>query len=468
MKLFGLRPGPSLAQRTNLQTGELMAHINEPAKKLRIAGKYDVLVCGGGPAGIGAALSAARNGAKTLLVEQSGFLGGMGTGALVPTFAPSAMSGAPLIKGIHAEILALLGIGDGSNDTWPPLDPEKTKYAVDRLMKTAGVEILFFTRISGVIKTGRRLEHIIVENKSGRQALKAKYFIDCTGDADVAAMSGASFKKGDRKGAMQPASNCFTVAGIDDEKFEAIRKKDNSHDLKLSDIMRSDEGKAILPIIPSGEYRFLLETKFEKGYWGFNFGHIFNVDGTDAKDLSAAAQKGREIANNFIAYARKKFPGFKNAFLVSVGQALGIRETRIIEGEYTLTVADYIKRTKFPDSIAVYDYPIDMHQTDKSLKAFNKSHKAFTQDFLLSPGEYYSIPFRALIPKGKDNLLAAGRSISCDRQVQAATRVMPLCVATGEAAGLAAAMAVKKGNRFRDTDTKLLREKLIKQSARVD
>ncbi len=445
-----------------------MAYIKEPAKKLRVAGKYDVLVCGGGPAGIGAALSAARNGAKTLLVEQFGFLGGMGTGALVPTFAPSAMSGAPLIKGIHAEILALLGIGDGSNDTWPPIDPEKTKRAYDRLMEIAGVELLFFTRISGVIKTGKRIDCIITENKSGRQALNAKYFIDCTGDADIAALSGVHFKKGDRKGSMQPASNCFTVAGIDDEEFEAIRKTNNAHDLKLSDIMRSDEGKKILPEVSSGEYRFLLETKFEKGYWGFNFGHIFSIDGTDAKDLSIAAQKGRELANNFIAYARKKFPGFKNAYLVSVGQTIGIRETRIIEGEYTMTVADYLSRTKFHDSIAVYDYPVDMHQTDKSLKAFKKSHKAFTQDFLLSPGEYYSVPFRALVPKSIDNLLAAGRSISCDRQVQAATRVMPLCVATGEAAGLAASMAAKKGNSFRDTDTELLRERLTAQRARVD
>ena len=445
-----------------------MAYIKEPAKKLRVAGKYDVLVCGGGPAGIGAAISAARNGAKTLLVEQSGFLGGMGTGALVPTFAPSAMSGAPLIKGIHAEILALLNIGDGSNDTWPPIDPEKTKYAYDLLMEKAGVELLFFTRISGVIKSGRKLDCIIIENKSGRQALRAKYFIDCTGDADAAAMAGVSFRKGGKNGAMQPASNCFTVAGIDDKKFEAIRKKNNAHDLKLSDKMRADEGKALLPEVPLGEYRFLLETKFEKGYWGFNFGHIFNMDGTDAGDLSSAAQKGRRIANNFIAYARKKLPCFKNAYLVSVGQTIGIRETRIIEGEYTMTVADYLSRTKFHDSIAVYDYPVDMHQTDKSLKAFKKSHKAFTQDFLLSPGEYYSVPFRALVPKSIDNLLAAGRSISCDRQVQAATRVMPLCVATGEAAGLAASMAAKKGNSFRDTDTELLRERLTAQRARVD
>ena len=452
-----------------------MKHITEPKRKIPVYGNFDVVVCGGGPAGCGSALSAARNGAKVLLIEQTGCLGGMGTAGLIPCFAPFTYAKEPLAKGIALEVLnklkALDGVGNSpkSSTSWIGIDPEKLKLLYDNLLEESGIKVLFFTAVSGVIKNRGKITAVIIENKKGRQAVTGKTFIDATGDADIAAKAGVPFKKGDNKGKMQPVTVCFSAAGIDSNKFKILRNATfkGKNSLMTEKTLTSAEGKS-LPRLKFGEYRFIAQKDLGGGVWGFNFGHIFDIDGTDTDRLSFAIAYGRKIANNFIAYARKHIPGFKNASLIQTSQMLGVRETRRIKGLHMFTFKDYMSQNKFSDTIAVYDYPIDIHVPKKSRSIFNKMEREFTKDFVLPYGKYYSVPFRSLVPVNIDNLLVAGRSVSTDRITQGALRVMPLCLCMGQAAGLAAAMAVKKGNSFRDTDTMLLREKLTKQGARVD
>ncbi|MEI7904622.1 MAG: FAD-dependent oxidoreductase [Candidatus Firestonebacteria bacterium] len=452
-----------------------MKYITEPKKKLPIYGSYDVVVCGGGPAGIASALSAARNGAKTLLIEQTGCLGGMSTAGLGPNFAPFTRAEKPLALGIAMEVLnklkAIDGIGASSKTgtSWIAVDSEKIKLLYDRLMEKAGVKVLFFTGVFGVLKKNRKITAAIIENKSGRQAVLGKNFIDATGDADLAAKAGVPFEKGGSKGVLQPVTLCFSAAGIDSEKFKTLRNVTfKGNNTKMTEkTLEPFLGKS-LPDMKFGEYRYIVNKDMGNGVWGFNFGHVYNIDGTNADDLSFGIAYGRKIADNFISHARKHISAFKNAQLVQTAQLLGVRETRRIKGIYKYTINDYKSLRKFDDTIAVFDYPVDVHGSNKSKKTFKRHMKQFTTDFIVPYGKYYSIPFRVLIPEKIENLLVPGRSLSADRLTHGALRVMPLCFAFGEAAGLAAAMSCKSGKIIKDTNISLLRAKLKKQGAKID
>ena len=451
-----------------------MRYLTEPKKKLPVYGNFDVVVCGGGPAGCASALSAARNGARVLLIEQTGCLGGMSTAGLGPIMAPFTNTREPFIRGIALEVLTRLKEIGGAGDTpknstmWPVIDSEKMKLLYDTLMEEAGVKVLFFTGVFNVLKSKNRMKAIVIENKNGRQAVTGKTFIDATGDADLAVMAGVPFEKGDSKGRMQPVTLCFTAAGIDSEKFKTLRNVIfKGLNAKMTDATIHPYLGKSLPNMKYGEYRYIVNKNLGNGVWGFNFGHVYKVDGTDADSLSFGMAYGRKIVANFIKHARKHVPGFENAQLLQTGQLMGVRETRRIRGIYKYTISDYTSLRKFDDTIAVYDYPVDVHAPTKSRKLYKKHEKQFTNDYVLPAGKYYSIPFRTLVPVKINNLLVPGRSLSADRLTQGALRVIPLCLAFGEAAGLAAAMAAKKGNAIKDTDFALLRKKLKAQGAKV-
>ncbi len=429
---------------------------------------WDVIVVGGGPSGCAAAIASARDGAKTLLIESTGSLGGMGTSGLVPAWTPLSDRQKVIYRGVAETIINAARIGVAhvkSTDTeWVPIDCERLKRAYDQYVTDSGSEILFNTFVCGVdVKPGNIITSVLAANKEGLTKYKAKIFIDCSGDGDLAAWAGAEYKKGDDKsGELQPATLCFILSNVDHYAF--------TNGTKLGPWTPN---APIFNILSSGKYphikdSHLCSTVIGPGTVGFNAGHIWDMDNTNVKDVSKAMIEGRKIALEFQkALAEVRPDAFANAHLVATAPLIGARETRRIIGDYVLTVEDYNERRSFPDEIGRNAYFLDIH-TSKSEIVASKSNIDFLHERFkpYEAGESHGIPYRCLTPKGLKNLLVAGRSISSDRAVQGSVRVMPVCLVTGEAAGAAAAMAVNKGiSDIHLVNTKNLRERLAKVGA---
>ena len=448
--------------------------VKEPARRIPVCCRYDVVIAGGGPGGIGAAVAAARAGAKTLLIERAGFLGGMSTGGLVPCFAPFNYTGGkePVYRGIALEVLKRVwaagggGFRTGSLD-WPTTDNEILKRIYDEMVEEAGVDVLFFTLVSDVLKSGRTVKGVVIENKAGRQAVEGKTFIDATGDADLAVRAGVPCHKGGAKGEMQGVSLCFTVAGVEAEKWWTFYRKRFKTNGPLTVWLQECQAKGTLPRVPDSEYRMISQHKLSASVMDLNFGHVFGIDGTDPAQVSRAMVFGRRLAHNFVAFARKRMTGWKDARIVSTASLLGVRETRRIRGRVTATMNDFHASRHFPDDIAVCDYPIDVHASSTSRRDGERVFREM-ETLAQPPGKTYGVPFRSLVPKTLDNLLVVGRSISTDRTLQGSSRIMPICFATGEAAGLASAMAIRSRKAPANVDTSKLRAALRKAGARID
>jgi len=431
---------------------------------LPLAHNVDVLVVGGGPAGCAAAIAAAREGANTLLVEQLGFLGGMGTAGLVPAFCPFTDKQKIITRGLGLEILEEMKAGmphiPANAHDWVPIDPEALKVIYERRVTDAGARILFFTRfVDAPASEDGTISSLVVQNKSGLQRIEAAVVIDCTGDADVAVAAGASFDKGDpQTGALQPCTLCFILAGIDNARLQKWLWADNAKNLLLKPAIAAAKAAGDLNIPEEGaNVAYQSESTI-----GLNFSHVYDVDATDADQLSKAHIEGRQLIRHLTDFIRKYCPGCENAYLVSSGVQIGVRETRRITGEYTLSLDDYLGRRSFPDEIARSAYYIDIHLSQEQW-AQRKGPKSDwePEQFQYKPGESHGIPYRCLIPRNVANMLVAGRCISTDRTVQGAVRTMPNCLAMGEAAGCAAAIVTKQhAGRVRELDTTALRDRL--------
>ncbi|MCK5844521.1 MAG: FAD-dependent oxidoreductase, partial [Victivallales bacterium] len=436
---------------------------------------WDVIVVGGGPAGCAAATSAAREGAKTLLVEGTGSLGGMGTSGLVPWFCGYTDGEKVIAKGLAEDVRTTLIENIPSYKeslainplSAPPIDPELLKRIYDDMTTGAGVEILFHTQLSTVEKSSdNEIDAIIVSNKSGLTALKAKVYIDCTGDGDLAVWAGAEFEKGDENGGMQPATHCFVIGNIDEEELaKGPRVHFYDPDSPIWKALRSDK----YPLI---EELHSCSMKFAPKTFGFNTGHVYDVDNTDPVNVSKALVIGRQMAGQYHAAFKEYLPAFVDSVLLATGSLLGVRETRRIIGNYIATLDDYLAHRSFPDEICRSAYNIDVHHASKeevlkltklSIPELQEYNRKYTQP--LDPGESFGVPYRCLIPKGLNNMLVAGRCISTDRRTNGSVRIMACCLNTGEAAGIAAAMAAAQSCDVREVDTEALRSTLKKHGA---
>jgi hypothetical protein len=431
------------------------------SRELPLDDTWDVIVVGGGPSGCTAAAAAAREGARTLLVEATGCLGGMGTAGLVPAWCPFSDGEKIIYRGLAERVFeeSKKGVPHEPADKldWVAINPEQLKRVYDRLVTEAGVEVLFFTAVCGVDSADGRVRAVITANKEGLRAFGAAVFVDCTGDGDVAVWAGAPWTKGrEGDGEMQPATFCFVLSNVDGEAY-----------VNGVNMHGANPGSPSWQIAKSDRYDLIrdghcCQNLVGPNTVGFNAGHIWDVDSTDTANLSRAMMLGRRQAAQFRDGLAEFHPaGFGDAFLVQTPALMGIRETRRIEGDYVLSTEDYVERRTFEDEIARNCYFIDIHTARDELEAVRAKQTNEVNRHIerYGPGESHGIPFRCLVPRKLSNVLTAGRCISVDRTVQGSIRVMPVCLTTGEAAGLAAAMAVGQ-DEVRDVDTADLRQRL--------
>lgn len=442
---------------------------------------WDVIVVGGGPAGCAAATAAAREGAKTLLLEATGCLGGMATAGLVPFWAPFSDKQRMFIGGLAERIISQCKAGmphvAPNNVGWVPINPERLKRLYDTMVIDAGVEVLFHTALATVDTDGAgAVVAIIAQNKAGLTAYQAKVYIDCSGDADLAAFAGATIKRGDEiSGECQPASHCFTLSNVDEYGYRFNNIDDEGHTLPPADWGEHWLFQHTLPaMVTSDKYPLIRDghwahTLIGPGTLAVNAGHLWDVDSTDPRSLSSALMQGREMAVQFRDAMAEFFPrAFANSYLVTTAALMGIRESRQVLGDYYLTEEDYFARRHFADEICRNAYPIDLHTT-RAESASNTRHAGWDplsryENF--QPGESHGIPYRCLTPVSLKNVLVAGRSISCDHIVQASVRIMPVCLVVGEAAGIAAALACSlPAFDVHAIDTDRLRARMIEEGA---
>ncbi len=414
---------------------------------------YDVLVSGGGPAGFCAAVASARAGARTLLVEATGMLGGMATAGLVPGFCGFHDGEKYIHRGIAKELLDVLHVYAGKSPSddikaMGRIDPEAMKMAMDRIALDSGLDLLFFTTLAGVaMAPGGVVKEAIIANKDGLCAVRAKLFIDCTGDADLCHFAGAQTVKGDEGGDMQPASLCMVMDGVSTEGAPPDFKQ---------------------RIIDDPQFPLIKDGFFFPGY-RMNSGHLWNVDGSDVRSVTRAMIDGRLEAKQFRDAFRKHLPCAAKAELVQTATLLGVRETRRIVGDYVISAADYHARRRFTDEISLNCFYIDIHPS--LAKRLQESTGEWSwdkekRDSRYATGEFHGIPYRSLLPRGLQNVIVAGRSVSTDREAQSSIRVMPPCMTMGQAAGTAAALLVKQGgDDFRSVDTDILRARLKAEGA---
>lgn len=435
----------------------------------------EVLVVGGGPGGIAAAIAAARNGARTTLIERFGFLGGNLTAGLVgPCMTSYSLDGeTQLIKGIFEEMVIRLeeqgnavhprhlpagsphaGFINYGHARVTPFDPEAVKFVALDMVREAGVQLRLHTFVADAIVEDNAVAGVIAASKSGLEAVRAQVTVDCSADADVAAYAGAAFEKGrDADGLMQPMTLFFRIKNIDDAAVERHVRAHPEDYRPFASIITEAKAKGEFPIPRKG---IGIYKTTEPGIWRVNTTRLHAFDGTRVEDLTNAEIAGREQVRILLGFFRKWLPGFENVELFDTAATIGVRETRRIVGEYQLSLDDLATGREFDDVIGLCGYPVDIH---------SPTGDGGGADGEMPTANIYQIPYRSLVPRDVDGLLVAGRALSATHEAQAAVRVMPPVFAMGEAAGTAAALAVEYGIEPRAIPVPQLQEILVRRGA---
>lgn len=412
--------------------------------------KYDLAVIGGGFAGVAAALAAARGGARVLIVEKSNCLGGAATNCLVNPFMPysTQIDGkrVDLSAGIFKEIRGRLKERHAMmGETFLE---EELKYVLNEMMLEAGVDLLFHAYIFKAEKSGEAIKSVTVATKSGEMQIEADYFIDATGDAQLAYLAGCPTVLGREPDHLcQPMTLCFRVGNVDVEKFYASREK-----LKIAHAQSLAAGELINP----RENILVFKTPIHN-VLHFNTTRVVRKNPTSPVEVTEAEVLARRQVYEIYDFMKKHADGLENSFLMMTAAEIGVRESRMIVGDYVLTEQDCRNCVKFDDGIAACNYDIDIHNPEGT----------GTSHYYFPAGEYYTIPYRSLIPKSAENLLVAGRCISSDHGAQASYRIMPVVCCIGEAAGSAVGLAVKQNCTVREIDVKELQNELKRNCAYI-
>jgi hypothetical protein len=431
--------------------------VNLPSE-LPLKHTADVIVVGGGPGGIGAAVAAARGGADVLLVEHYGFLGGMATAGEVNPFMPNHHDGKSLDTGIYTEWVDRMATYGGVCEAGLKVfDPGCARLAAEDLCIDAGVRLLYHHRVAHVETANRKITGIVLHSKSGFTIAKAKQYIDSTGDGDLAALAGCEFKFGSEDtGYAQPMTMCFKLklsesarpADVcDGDLYQNLMK--SSYDL-IQEVFKKakEDGRIDCP-----RENVLMFRGVDRDVVHFNTTRVIKHDATDGDQLSNAEILARKQIRQLVEVLRSDVPAFKDCQIYSIAPQIGIRESRRIMGRAFVTTQDYMDGRTYPDGIARVTYPIDIHNpngTGTVLLHFPKE-------------AWMEVPFGCLVAKDIDNLGIGARCISVDHAVHSAVRVMPPVVSLGQAIGTAAAMAVKADKDIHQIDGMVLKEALVKQ-----
>lgn len=442
----------------------------------------EVIVIGGGTAGCAAALSVARGGHRTLLIEQFAFPGGWATAALVNPFMTHRTSdGKPLIGGIYDELRDKLSrAGDLLGSSF---DTEAMKFALQEMMLEAGVRLRFHTTFeSARYREGKIVIRTL--SKSGVEEFECDRLIDCSGDGDAAVSLGARFETGDEDGLPQAVTLMFDMGGVDLEKvltyvrdhpdqmrFPKLPPSANPAELASGVVSVAGYYEIVAKARGNGEYDAPGDLIFfigrpRRGEVVFNTTHVGGVHGTDAEDLTRAEIEGRRQMMSVVGFVRKYVPGFENAYLLRSPEHVGVRETRRVVGDYVFSAEDVVEARKFDDGICRLAYPVDIHSGKGS--GYTRSEEVSDgRPNNAPPGDWYEIPYRCLLPVGLDNVLVAGRCVSSTQAGHGAIRIMPACFAMGQAAGTAAALSLDEGVAARDVSVPALLSALREQGALV-
>jgi len=463
-----------------LSRPETARSVTLPPRTATVAARPDVLVVGGGPAGIGAALGAARAGADVVLVERYGFLGGNATVALVMPWMSFHTSrgrppdlggvglmpqdhgeGEPVVAGAHVELIERLVAAGGAVPPSPatgytvPFDPEAFKTLALDVLDEAGVTLLLHAFASGVVDvSGDRT--VVLETKSGPLVVQPAAVVDATGDGDVAAAAGADFALGrEADGLVQPMTLMFRMADFDRTAFEAyVRRHPNQwrgvHGLGDLVAKATAEGRLDLP----REDVLFFGTPHEREV-AVNSSRVTGVLGIDAWELSRAETIARRQVDQIARFLHDDVPGFADSYLVQSGVGIGVRETRRIVGQYVLSGDDVLGARKFSDVIARGTYPVDIHDPEGRGTVLRT----------VPEGDAYDIPLRCLLPRDVDGVLVAGRCISGTHEAHSSYRVTPTAMATGQAAGVCGALAAARGVAPRDVPAEAVQTALLEQGA---